>query len=308
MQKISLIIPMKNEQEVIQPLFNKLNQVLAKLVEMDYEIIVINDGSTDNTLAALLELKAADPRLKIVDFSRNFGKESAVYAGFYYATGDCAVTLDADLQDPPELVLAMVKKWQEGYEVVTAVRNSRDSDSWLKRQTAKWFYALINKISEVKLTPNAGDYRLLDRLALNAFLALPERARFNKGLFSWLGFKEYKLFHKRDLRVSGSSKWNYLKLFNFAIDGITSFSIAPLRIWTYAGFLTSLGAFLYGIYYLIKTFCYGVDVHGYPSLLIFILFFSGLQMIGIGMLGEYLGRIFIEAKQRPLYIVRKFYA
>lgn len=303
---VSIIIPMKNESAGIEILFDKLLPILYQL-PLIFEIIIINDGSTDDTLKLLLDKKAMIPQLKILDLSRNFGKEAALYAGFEHCVGDCAISIDADLQDPPELILSMIKYWLDGYEIVTAVRESRDTDSYLKRQTADSFYQIINKIGNIKLVPNAGDYRLLDRIAINAFLQLNERVRFNKGLFAWLGFKEKLVYHKREERIAGNTKWNYWKLFKFSIDGITSFSTAPLEIWFYLGIAVAGMGFLYAIYYFIKTIIFGIDLHGYPSLLIFILFFSGLQMIGIGILGKYLGRMFIESKRRPLYLIKNFY-
>ena len=305
-QLISILIPMKNESESIRPLMARLLPILNRLTYR-YEIVAINDGSTDNTLDLLLEYKNQVSQLKIVDLSRNFGKEAALYAGFAHCSGDCAISIDSDLQDPPELISEMVLYWSKGYEVVTAVRDSRTTDAYFKRKTAVMFYNLINKIGETKLTPNAGDYRLLDRAAINAFLQLGERVRFNKGLFSWIGFKEKLIYHHRESRLAGKTNWNYWKLFRFSIDGITSFSKAPLEAWFYLGILVSGTGFIYGVYYLIRTLLIGIDVHGYPSILIFILFFSGLQMIGIGVLGKYIGRIFIESKHRPIYILRKFY-
>lgn len=303
---LSVVVPMKNEAEGVISLFERLLPILQQL-PVNYEIVVVNDGSTDNTLEELLEKQKALSSLKIVDLSRNFGKEAALYAGFEYCQGDAAVAIDADLQDPPELILQMVQHWLAGYEVVTAVRDSRKTDTFYKRKTATIFYQLINKISDTKLTPHAGDYRLLDRVAINAFLQLGERVRFNKGLLTWIGFKEKLLYHEREDRFVGETKWNYWKLIKFSIDGITSFSKAPLEVWFYLGIAVSGLGFLYAIYYFIRTMVFGIDVHGYPSLLVFILFFSGLQMIGIGVLGKYIGRIFIESKQRPVYVLRKFY-
>ena len=279
---MSIIIPMKNESDGLEQLFNRLLPICEQL-PLRFEIIAVNDGSDDDTLGKLITLQKTNSWLKIVDLSRNFGKEAALYAGFTYCIGDCAVSIDADLQDPPELILEMVEQWQQGYEVVTAVRESRNSDTYLKRNTASMFYKFINKISDTKLTPNAGDYRLLDRVALNAFLQLDERVRFNKGLLTWIGFREKFIYHKREERVAGITKWNYWKLFRFSIDGITSFSKAPLEVWFYLGLLIAGLGFIYALYYLIKTVVFGIDVHGYPSLLTFILVFSGLQMIGIGI-------------------------
>lgn len=308
MPKVSIIVPMKNESVSLSKLFTRINQVTATVSDKySFEVIVVNDGSTDNTLELLQEYMQKNKELKVVDLSRNFGKESALYAGFHYCTGDCAVAIDADLQDPPELILEMLEYWSEGFEVVTAAHEFRENDTYLKRKTAKLFYKAINKISDIKITPNAGDFRLLDRQVINEFLRLDERVRFNKGLFAWLGFREKVIYHTRDVRAAGISQWSYLKLFRFAIDGMTSFSNAPLEIWFYLGIIIAISGFLYGAFIFIHTVLLGVDVPGYASLLIFILFFSGLQMIGIGIIGKYLGRLFIESKQRPVFIARKFY-
>ena len=303
---VSILIPMKNEADGIGILFTRLLPILKKL-PINYEILAINDGSIDNTLELLLQQQVSIPQLEIIDLSRNFGKEASLYAGFVHCTGDCAIAIDADLQDPPELILEMVNNWQNGYDVVTAVRETRDSDTMVKRKTAGMFYTLMNKISETKLVPNAGDYRLLDRIAIDAFLQLDERVRFNKGLLTWIGFKQKLIYHKRENRAAGETKWNYWKLIRFSIDGITSFSQAPLEIWFYFGLLISSLGFVYAIYYFIKTIIFGIDLHGYPSLLLFILFFSGLQMTGIGILGKYIGRIFVESKRRPIFLVRRIY-
>ncbi|MEY8767004.1 glycosyltransferase family 2 protein [Francisella philomiragia] len=300
----SIIIPVKDESEGIDHLFNRLMPILEQL-PTKYELVFINDGSNDNTLDLLLEKQKSIPEIAVVDLSRNFGKEAALFAGFANCKGDAAISIDADLQDPPELILEMVEHWLNGYEVVTAVRENRDTDTSTKKHTAGLFYTVMNKISETKLTPNAGDYRLLNRAAINAFLELKEKVRFNKGLLTWIGFKEKIVYHAREERVAGQTKWNYWKLFKFSIDGITSFSRAPLEIWSYIGVFVALMSFLYGSFFILKSLVFGIDVPGYPSLITFILFFSGLQMIGIGMLGSYIGRIFIETKHRPLYIIRE---
>ncbi|AJI54488.1 glycosyl transferase 2 family protein [Francisella philomiragia] len=301
---MSIIIPVKDESEGIDHLFNRLMPILEQL-PTKYELVFINDGSNDNTLDLLLEKQKSIPEIAVVDLSRNFGKEAALFAGFANCKGDAAISIDADLQDPPELILEMVEHWLNGYEVVTAVRENRDTDTSTKKHTAGLFYTVMNKISETKLTPNAGDYRLLNRAAINAFLELKEKVRFNKGLLTWIGFKEKIVYHAREERVAGQTKWNYWKLFKFSIDGITSFSRAPLEIWSYIGVFVAFMSFLYGSFFILKSLVFGIDVPGYPSLITFILFFSGLQMIGIGMLGSYIGRIFIETKHRPLYIVRE---
>ncbi|MBK2150816.1 glycosyltransferase family 2 protein [Francisella tularensis] len=300
----SIIIPVKDEAEGIEHLFARLMPILEKL-PTKYELVFINDGSNDNTLELLLEKQKDIPEIAIVDLSRNFGKEAALFAGFANCNGDAAISIDADLQDPPELILEMVQHWLDGYEVVTAVRENRDTDASTKKHTAGLFYKVMNKISDTKLTPNAGDYRLLNRAAVNAFLELKEKIRFNKGLLTWIGFKEKIVYHAREERAAGQTKWNYWKLFKFSIDGITSFSRAPLEIWSYIGGVVALISFIYGSIIVLKSLLFGVDVPGYPSLVTFILFFSGLQMIGIGMLGSYIGRIFIETKHRPLYIIRQ---
>jgi glycosyltransferase involved in cell wall biosynthesis len=299
----SILIPVKDESDTIDHLFDRLMPILKKL-PTKYEVVFINDGSSDNTLDLLLKKQQDIPEIVVVDLSRNFGKESALFAGFANCKGDAAISIDADLQDPPELILEMVEYWLDGYEVVTAVRENRNTDTTTKKHTAGLFYKLINRISDTKLTPNAGDYRLLNRTAINAFLELKEKVRFNKGLLTWIGFKEKLVYHTREERVAGQTKWNYWKLFKFSIDGITSFSKAPLEIWSYIGVFVAFISFIYGSIIILKSLIFGINTPGYPSLVTFILFFSGLQMIGIGMLGSYIGRIFIETKHRPLYIVR----
>jgi glycosyltransferase involved in cell wall biosynthesis len=303
----SIIIPVKDESEGLEHLFDRLMPILKQL-PTKYELVFVNDGSSDNTLELLIEKQQKIPEIVVIDLSRNFGKESALFAGFENCRGDAGISIDADLQDPPELILDMVNHWlNDGYEVVTAVRENRDTDSSTKKHTAGLFYKVMNNISETKLTPNAGDYRLLNRAAINAFLELREKVRFNKGLLTWIGFKEKIVYHAREERAAGETKWNYWKLFKFSIDGITSFSRAPLEIWSYIGVIVALISFVYGSVIILKSLVFGIDVPGYPSLVIFILFFSGLQMIGIGMLGSYIGRIFIETKHRPLYIVRNIH-
>ncbi|MBS0349609.1 MAG: glycosyltransferase family 2 protein [Proteobacteria bacterium] len=303
---ISIIIPMKNEADGLAILFENLLPDLKSL-QKPFEIIIINDGSTDNTLQKLLAFQKTIPELRIVDFSRNFGKEAAVTAGMAMARGDAAIPIDADLQDPTYLIPAMVAKWEQGYEMVVTVRENRSSDSVAKRWFSSAFYHIFNLFSDIRLIPNAGDFRLFDRKLIDAFLSLPERTRFNKGLFSWLGFKSCLISHSRPERAVGKSKWNYRKLLRFAVDGITSFSAAPLKVFSYIGFLAATLAIIYGLYVVIHTLLYGNKVPGYPSLVVLILFFGGLNMIGIGIMGEYLSRIFIETKQRPLYIIRQLY-
>ncbi len=306
MTMISIIIPMKNEGEGLPLLFSKLLPSLRNCHQA-FEIIAVNDGSTDNTLQILGDYQKTMPFLRIVDLSRNFGKEAALTAGMAIAKGDAAIPIDADLQDPTELIPIMVSKWQEGYEMVIAARDDRSQDGFFKRVFSNGFYYIFNLFSDTRLVPNAGDFRLFDRKIIDAFVSLPERTRFNKGLFAWLGFRSCVVTHSRPERAVGKSKWNYKKLFRFAIDGITSFSASPLKIFSYVGFITAIWAILYGAYIVINTLLHGNPVPGYPSLIALILFFGGLNMIGIGILGEYVSRIFIETKQRPLYIVRQIY-
>lgn len=300
---ISIIIPMKNEAAGLSNLFERLLPILQNC-RTDFEIIAINDGSTDQTLPMLLDLQKSLPCLRIADLSRNFGKEAALTAGLTLARGAAAIPLDADLQDQPDLIPQMIEKWQEGYETVLAVQKVRGADNFLKKSTAKGFYRIFNLFSDTHLIPNARDFRLLDRKVIDAFLALPERSRFNKGLFAWLGFKTYVIYFTTSERNTGKSKWGYKKLLRLALDGLTSFSSLPLKIWGYIGFLSAAVGLAYGIYIVMRTIVYGIDLPGYASMLTAILFFGGLNLIGIGVLGEYIARIFLETKQRPLYIIR----
>jgi glycosyltransferase involved in cell wall biosynthesis len=294
---------MHNEQESIRLFFDHLEPVLEQL-DGDYEIVCVNDGSRDDTLELLLEENRRNPRIKVIDLSRNFGKEAALTAGLDFAAGDCIVPIDADLQDPPELIAEMIDKWLEGYEVVLAIRADRRSDTLVKRTTATLFYRLMGKIGDVELTANAGDFRLMDRCVVEAIQRLPERTRFMKGLFAWIGFRQTSVTYTRPERAAGTTKWNYWKLWNFALEGVLSFTTLPLRIWTYIGAAVSAFAGLYAIVIIVKTLFFGADVPGYPSLMVTVLFFSGVLMVGLGVIGEYLGRVFIEVKQRPIYLVR----
>ena len=303
---LSIVVPMMNEEDSLDSFFSRLLPVLSQLTQ-SYEIVIVNDGSRDTTLEKLTQYQKTLSNLVVVDLSRNFGKEAALTAGFSEARGDAVIVLDADLQDPPELILQMVEKWQQGYEVVAVVRKDRSGDRFMHRTNVGFFYKFINMLSDTQIKPNVRDYRLMCRTAVDAFLSLKERTRFNKGLFAWLGFREYYIYHELHDRVAGSTKWNFKKLFRFAIDGITSFSSAPLRIWTYIGFATAFFAFLLGLFMLIKTLLYGVITPGWTSTIVVILFFSGLNMLSVGILGEYVGRVFIETKQRPIFIIRKVY-
>lgn len=305
---LSLVIPVYNEAEAI-PIFLQQIHLTIDSLPHDYawELVFINDGSHDQTLECLLAHQRKDPLIHVVDLSRNFGKESALTAGLDHARGAAVIPIDVDLQDPPQLIALMLEKWRAGYEVVMARRVNRSTDSWGKRTTANWFYRLHNRISKPELPENVGDYRLMDRAVVEALKRLPESQRFMKGLFAWAGFRCAFVDYSRPARSAGESKFNGWRLWNFALEGITSFSSLPLRIWTYIGFVVSMTSFVYAVVTALKVLLFGVDVPGYASLMVSITFLGGLQLVGIGVLGEYLGRTYIETKRRPIYIVRKTY-
>jgi glycosyltransferase involved in cell wall biosynthesis len=302
---ISIVIPAYNEQEVLPAFHERLISTLANL-NYAIEVVYINDGSSDDSLAILNDLYTRDPRVALVDLSRNFGKEIALTAGLHKAQGDAIVVIDADLQDPPELIPQLVKEWEQGFDVVYAKRRQRRGESWLKKTTASLFYRLMQQVSKVKIPEDTGDFRLLSRRALEALNTLSEQHRFMKGLFAWIGYKQKAVYYDRDPRFAGNSKWNYWKLWNFAIDGITSFTTAPLKFATYIGFFTAFVAFIYGSYMVVRTLVFGNPVPGYPSLIVIILFLGGIQLMAIGVVGEYVGRIFTETKQRPLYFLNDY--
>jgi glycosyltransferase involved in cell wall biosynthesis len=303
---LSIVVPMHNEQANLDHLFQRLADVLDRL-NLSYEIICIDDGSRDRTLPLLVKYHFTDSRIKVISFSRNFGKEIALTAGIDYASGDAVIPIDADLQDPPELIEALIGKWREGFDVVYATRRSRLGESWMKRLTAGGFYRVIDKIGSVTIPRDTGDFRLLDRRVVDVLKQLPERTRFMKGLFSWVGFRQTSILFDRAQRFQGRSSWNYWRLWNFAVDGITSFSLIPLKVWGYVGIVLSLLAFVYATFLIIRTLMLGVDVPGYASLMVAVLFLGGVQLITLGILGEYLGRVYEEVKGRPLYLVRDRY-
>jgi len=299
---LSIVVTMYNEEPICRKFFDILVPILNNITN-NFEVICVNDGSADNTLNILKEINGRDKRIKVVDLSRNFGKELALTAGLDYAAGQAVIPIDADLQDPPELIPELVRKWRDGFDVVLAQRTDRDSDPLAKRLTANLFYKLANCINEHPIPANTGDFRLMDRRVIDALRQLPERTRFMKGLFAWLGFSQTSVPYTRAARAAGSSKWGYWKLWNLALEGLFSFSTLPLRIWMYFGFLLGLFSGLYIIFILVRVFTFGVDVPGYASIIVAILFFSGINMIGMGILGEYLGRVLNEVKRRPLYLV-----
>lgn len=302
---ISVVVPAYNEQEVLPEFHRRLAAAMSKL-PFRHEIVYVNDGSKDNTLAVMDELRRSDSSVAVLDLSRNYGKEIALSAGLDSASGDAVVVIDADLQDPPELIEEFVKQWQAGYDVVYAKRQVRQGETAVKRATAFLFYRLMQSVSRIQIPEDTGDFRLLSRRAVAALKSLREHHRFMKGLFTWIGYRQIAVPYHRDGRFAGVTKWNYWKLWNFALEGITSFTIAPLRIAMYLGLLVAFGAFAYGAFIIIKTLLYGNPVPGYPSLITVVLFLGGAQLTAIGVLGEYVGRIFNETKQRPLYFVNRF--
>jgi len=302
--RLSLVVPVFNEESVLPRFFERVVPIVEQTAP-DYEIICVNDGSSDGSLATLAFAHLARPRIKVVDLSRNFGKEAALTAGLEYASGDAVIPLDADLQDPPELIPELVAKWREGYDMVVAVRRDRGADSLAKRSSAGLFYRVMQRLSDVPVPAHAGDFRLIDRRVVEALKLLPERTRFMKGLFAWVGFRQATISYARPARMAGSSKWRYWKLWNFALDGLLSSTTLPLRIWTYLGLAAAVVALLYMLFIVVRTLIYGVDVPGYASLAAMLLFFSGMNMIGLGIMGEYVGRVFIEVKQRPQFLVRQ---
>ncbi|PZO55629.1 MAG: glycosyltransferase [Phormidesmis priestleyi] len=304
--ELSIVVPLYCEASNLDLLFSRLEAVLNRL-GCPYEIVCVDDGSSDDTIEGLQMHRQRNPRIKIVALSRNFGKELALTAGIDYACGAAVVPIDADLQDPPELIEALVAKWKEGYDVVYAKRRSRQGETWLKRATANSFYRVMERMSKVPIPRDTGDFRLLDRRVVEVIKRLPERTRFMKGLFAWVGYRQTEVMYDREPRYSGETKWNYWRLWNFAIDGIASFSLAPLRIWSYIGLIFAAISFLYGSFLLLRTLFLGIDVPGYASLMVAVLFLGGIQMVSLGVLGEYLGRVYEEVKGRPLYLVRDAY-
>jgi len=302
---ISVIVPAYNEQESVIECHARLTTVLAQLGD-EYELIFVNDGSEDSTLSVIESLRTHDDHVAVIDLSRNFGKEIATTAGLDVADGDAVIIIDADLQDPPELIPTLIHEWRNGFDVVYGTRTERRGESWLKRKTASSFYGLMGRISRVHVPRDTGDFRLLSRRAVLALRKLREQHRFMKGLFTWIGYPQKAVYYQRDPRFSGATKWNYWRLWNFALEGITSFTTAPLRISTYIGSFTAIAAFVYGVYMIIRTLMLGNPVAGYPSLMVVVLFLGGVQLTAIGVLGEYLGRIFNETKNRPLYFLNSY--
>jgi glycosyltransferase involved in cell wall biosynthesis len=302
---LSVLVPVYNEIDVLPEFHRRMTAVLRTCVDT-YEVMYVNDGSSDGSLQWLQQLCADDPDVALVDLSRNFGKEVAMAAGLDHVRGEAVVVIDADLQDPPELIPRLLEQWRAGFDNVYARRRQRDGETWLKKASASWFYRLIGKLSRVAIPQDTGDFRLLSRRAVEALRALREQHRFMKGLFAWIGYPSIAVEYDRDPRLAGQTKFNYWKLWNFAIEGITSFTIAPLKLATYFGLLVAMLAFVAMAVLITKTMLYGEPVKGYPSLMCVILFLGGIQLTALGMLGEYIGRMFNEVKGRPLYFTKQY--
>ncbi len=301
---LSIVVPAFNEEAVLDEFYKRIMAVLNGMA-LEYELLFVNDGSDDTTLEILKRLKASDPLVSYINLSRNFGKEAAVTAGIDHALGDAVIIIDADLQDPPELIPDLVKPWkEEGIDVVYARRNTRQGESWLKKSSAKLFYKVMAKIGPVEVPRDTGDFRLMSRRSIDALKELRETHRFMKGLFAWVGFSQREIRYDRDERFAGVTKWNYLKLWNFSLDGITGFTIAPLKLATYFGFIIALFSGVFGLKIIFDTVISGTGVPGYPSLMVVMLFLGGTQLIFLGILGEYVGRVFNESKNRPLYVIQ----
>jgi glycosyltransferase involved in cell wall biosynthesis len=300
---LSVVVPAYNEQEVL-PEFHRRTAAAVAGLGARIEFVYVNDGSRDSTLEVIRSLRNADARVAVVDLSRNFGKEIALSAGLDHAQGDAVVVIDADLQDPPELIVDLVREWRAGFDVVYARRMERDGESFVKKATAALFYRLIRHVSHVEIPPDTGDFRLLSRRAVEALRLLREQHRFMKGLFAWIGFPQKAVPYRRDARVAGTTKWNYWRLWTLAIEGFTSFTTAPLKVATYIGLATAVGAFCYSLFVIYKTLMFGDPVRGYPSLMVVVLFLGGMQLMALGIIGEYLGRMFNETKRRPLYLLK----
>ncbi|MDB5168268.1 MAG: hypothetical protein JWO55_526 [Candidatus Saccharibacteria bacterium] len=307
-KKITILIPAYNEQEVLRHLYERLHKLAGETPNYAFEFLFVNDGSRDKTLEIIKAYAKKDHRIAYINLSRNFGKETAMIAGLDKANGDATVIIDADLQDPPELIPQMIKYWEEGYDDVFAKRNSRNGESFMKKTTSSVFYKILQKSTTIPIQQDTGDFRLLDKRCVMALRQFRESERYTKGMFSWIGYKKKEIGYDRDPRFAGDTKWNYLKLINLAIDGITSFTTAPLRVSSVMGILVSLGAFIYIIYLVVRTIFFGTDLAGYPSMMAVILFLGGVQLLSLGVIGEYIGRIFNETKNRPLYFIEDYRA
>ena len=306
MKKVTIIIPAYNEEASLPFLYERIEKLINSIDNYEFEILFVNDGSKDKTIELIKEYREKDNRISYVDFARNFGKETAMIAGLDYATGDCVIFMDADLQDPPELIPEMLKYWEEGYDDVYAQRRSRKGETWLKKFTSKMYYRVLQSLTNVEIQKDTGDFRLLDKRCVNALRKMRESQRCSKSMFSWIGYKKKAIVYDRDSRIAGKTKWNYGKLINLAIDGITSFTTSPLRISTYIAIPTFAALFVYFIYVIAKCCVEHVAIQAFQAIILLVLFFSGVQILLFGIVGEYLGRIFNETKNRPLYLVNEY--
>lgn len=306
MKTVSLIIPVYNEEESLHRLYDELKALMHTLPQYEWEMLFVNDGSSDATASVIDGFIEQDSRVAVVELSRNFGKEAAMLAGFDYATGHCAIILDADLQHPISAIPAMLQYWEEGYDDVYARRTRRGDNSVMRTLFSKTFYALLKKSSKIDVLPNTGDFRLLDRKCIDALKSMREQCRYTKGMYAWIGFRKKEILCEQQERKAGVSKWSFYTLLDLAIDGMTSFAFSPLRITSFLGFVISIAAFIYMIIIIAKTLIWGEPVAGYPSLMTIVLFLGGIQLLSLGVIGEYLGRIFNETKNRPTYIAREY--
>lgn len=306
MKKVTIIIPAYNEEASLPFLYERIEKLINSIDNYEFEILFVNDGSKDKTIELIKEYREKDSRISYVDFARNFGKETAMIAGLDYATGDCVIFMDADLQDPPELIPEMLKYWEEGYDDVYAQRRSRKGETLLKKFTSKMYYRVLQSLTNVEIQKDTGDFRLLDKRCVNALKKMRESQRCSKSMFSWIGYKKKAIVYDRDPRIAGKTKWNYGKLINLAIDGITSFTTSPLRISTYIAIPTFVALFVYFIYVIAKCCVEHVAIQAFQAIILLVLFFSGVQILLFGIVGEYLGRIFNETKNRPLYLVNEY--
>ena len=305
MKRVTILLPAYNEEASFPLITERMNQVVADNPDYEWEFLLVNDGSTDNTLQQMIRLHERDPRFSYVDLSRNYGKEIAMMAGFDYATGDALIIMDADMQHPVDVIPEMLRYWEEGYDDVYAQRPA-SKESWLKRKTSHWYYGLLQSMTKIPIQKDTGDFRLLDRSCIEALKQMRETERNTKGMYSWIGFHKKGIFYQQQLRQEGKSKWSTLSLLNLALNGITSFTTAPLRLASIMGIIVSLVAFIYLIYIIVVTNLYGEPVQGYPTIMVTMLFLGGVQLLGIGIIGEYLGRVFNEVKGRPGYFINSY--
>lgn len=307
-KKITILVPCFNEEKSLPLFYLELNSELGavNLSMYDWEILFVNDGSKDDTLNIIRKMRASDDRICYVNLSRNFGKENAMLAGFDYATGDAVIIMDADLQDPPSLIPKMIELWEEGYQDIYAKRADRGKESWFRKKCSLLFYRILDYTTRFDILQNVGDFRLLDRRCINALKRLRENERYSKGLFCWIGYRKKEIVFNRGDRIAGKSSWSFWGLLNLAIEGITSFTTAPLRFATVSGFIIAFISFLYGLYFITKTLLFGEPVQGFTTIIVVVLFLGGIQLLAIGILGEYIGRIFTESKNRPVYIASEY--